>query len=385
MRVQLASLIGLLIRHSTFVDDSLANSGILGALTDGLRDKQEKVRRFSMAALGELLFYISTQNADCRDNIQLESPSKDNRTTHGWQGRDDFQITLLRIFESLTEESPVILRNPDIFIHEILPSLTVLYKGNKDGDARFLCLKILFDVMIILLSEPIEEEQRLKDLKFISNTRFLPLYLTLIEDEDPIPIYAQKLLLMLLEFNFITIPDLLHLKTISQCFEFLLGDLSNANVNNVKLCLALASAPEMESKLLSHLKVVRRIGNFLEFVYAKGMEDLLEPTLGLCRAFLARSVGCTKGFSNTTEPFLIGDCAPELSGGAVDHQQCIKDIADFGSNVSVLLELSASTETNIADIASECVVLLLKVAPREATTGILTNLPKVTVILETWN
>lgn len=85
LRVQLASLIGLLIRHSTFVDDSLASSGILGALTDGLRDRQEKVRRFSMAALGELLFYISTQNADCRDNNQLESPSKDNRNAHGWQ------------------------------------------------------------------------------------------------------------------------------------------------------------------------------------------------------------------------------------------------------------------------------------------------------------
>jgi serine/threonine-protein kinase ULK4 len=85
LRVQLASLIGLLIRHSTFVDDSLANSGILGSLTDGLRDRQEKVRRFSMAALGELLFYISTQSADSRDNTPLESPSKDNRTVHGWQ------------------------------------------------------------------------------------------------------------------------------------------------------------------------------------------------------------------------------------------------------------------------------------------------------------
>ncbi|CAK8530955.1 unnamed protein product [Lathyrus sativus] len=669
LRVQLASLIGLLIRHSTFVDDSLANSGILGSLTDGLRDRQEKVRRFSMAALGELLFYISTQSADSKDNTPLESPSKDNRTAHGWQvpnslislvtsmlrkgedditqlyalrtvenicsqggvwvarltsqdvinnlcyiyraagkqesmrltagsclvrlvrfnpssiqsvieklsfkdlasalvkgspreqqislnllnsamlgshiltnvgryliqlsedknlipsllslveqgsevlkgkalvfvallckhgrrwlpqffcshkllsvvdrlgkekdafvrqclvaflhivastipglldiitgdiqqmmggrrhghissltgrsapkaninlfpvvlhllessafkhkvatlpvlrqlanliklaeapfqGRDDFQITLLRILESLTEESSVILGNPDIFIREILPSLTVLYKGNKDGDARFLCLKIFFDVMIILLSEPIEEEQRLNDLKFVSNTHFLPLYPTLIEDEDPIPIFAQKLLVMLLEFSFISIPDILHLKTISQCFEFLLGDLSNANVNNIKLCLALASAPEMESKLLSQLKVVRRIGNFLEFVCAKGMEDLLEPTLGLCRAFLARSV-----FRHTTEPTLLGDCPPEVSG-AVDPQQCIRDITDLGSNVGVFLELSASRETSIADIASECVILLLKAAPREATTGLLTNLPKVTVILESWS
>lgn len=673
LRVQLASLIGLLIRHSTYIDDSLANCGILSSLTDGLRDKQDKVRRFSMAALGELLFYISTQNEDNRDNNQLESPLKDNRATSGWQvpnslislvssllrkgedditqlyalrtvenissqggvwvgrftsqdiisnlcyiyrasgkqesmrltagsclvrlvrfnppsiqpvieklpfkdlasalvkgspreqqislnllsvamlgshmfpnigryllqlvedknlipsllalveqgsevlkgkalvfvallckggkrwlphffcspkllsvvdrlvkekdvfvrqclnaflhnvastipglldtitgdiqqmmagrrhghissltcrpspktsihlfpvvlhllgssifkrkvatnqvlqqlanlikivetpfqGRDDFQITLLRIMESLTEESFVIFGNPDLFIREILPSLTILYKGNKDGDARFLCLKILFDVMVILLSEPIEDEQRLKGLKSVSNTHFLPLYPTLVEDEDPIPMYAQKLLVMLLEFGFIKIPDILHLKTISQCFEFLLGDLSSANVNNVKLCLALASAPEMDSKLLSQLKVVRRIGNFLEFVCAKGMEDFLEPTLGLCRAFLARSVRSVEGANCSAELTLLGECSFEASS-AIDPQQCVRDIMDFGSNIGVLLELSGYNEANIANLASECVILLFKAAPREATTGLLTKLHKVSVILESW-
>ena len=85
LRVQLASLIGLLIRHSTFIEDDLANSGILGSLSDGLRDKQDKVRRFSMAALGELLFYISTQNDHTRDNNPPESPSKDIKSTSGWQ------------------------------------------------------------------------------------------------------------------------------------------------------------------------------------------------------------------------------------------------------------------------------------------------------------
>ncbi|KAH9765569.1 serine/threonine-protein kinase RUNKEL [Citrus sinensis] len=673
LRVQLASLIGLFIRHSTFINDDLANSGILGSLTDGLRDKQEKVRRFSMAALGELLFYISTQNEHARDSNPPESPSKDSRTASGWQvpnslislvssvlrkgeddmtqlyalrtienicsqgghwvarftsqdvisnlcyiyratgkqesmrltagsclvrlvrfnapsmqsvmdklsikdiasslikgspreqqislnllnlamlgsqmctnigrnllplvedknlvpslvslteqgsevlrgkalvfvsllckngrrwllhffcnsrllssvdrlgkekdsflqqcleafvhvvasiipglldtitgdiqqmmggrrhgqisaitsraapktnvhlfpvvlhllgsssfknrvvsppvlqqlanlckvvetqfqGRDDFQITLLRILESISEESNVILGNPEIFFHEILPSLTVLYKGNKDGDARFLCLKILSDVMIILLNEPVEDEQRLQDLKSISNSHFLPLYPTLIEDEDPIPMYAQKVLVMLIESGYIKISDILHLKTVSQCFEFLLGDLSSANVSNVKLCLALASAPEMESKLLSQLKVVRRIGNLLELVYAKDMEDFLEPTLGLCRAFLLRSVSSRKGFNYTKEPALLGDCSAEY-GTAIDQQQSIRDIMDFSGNVGVFLKLSCSQEANVADVASECVVLLLKAAPREGTTGFLTNLAKVTAILESW-
>lgn len=285
------------------------------------------------------------------------------------------------MLESVTEESPIILENPILFNREILPSLAVLYKGNKDGDARFLCLKLLFDVMVIFLNEPFDDKQISEDLKSIANTHFLPLYPTLIEDEDPIPMYAQKLLVMFIEFSYITIADILNQKTITQCFEFLLGDLSNATVNNVKLCLAIASAPEMESKLLSQLKVVRRIGNLLEFVCAKDMEDFLEPTLGLCRAFLQRSINSRKGFIYAKEPDLLSDGAAETRG-AVDQQQCIRDIMDFGSNVGVLLELCGSHEANVAAIASECVVLLLKAAPREATTGLLTNLPKIGVILE---
>ncbi|KAH7843312.1 hypothetical protein Vadar_015091 [Vaccinium darrowii] len=675
LRVQLASLIGLLIRHSTSIDEDLANSGILASLTDGLRDKQEKVRRFSMAALGELLFYISTQNDHNKDCDPPESPSKDSKFLSGWQvssplislvssllrkgeddvtqhyalrtienicsqganwasrfanqdvisnlryiftlksagkqenvrltagsclvrlvrfnppsiqhvverlplrdtatalvkgspreqqiwlnllnmamlgthmttnigrhllplvevlvpclmslieqgsevlrgkalvfvallcknskrwlqhffcnarllsavdrlvkekdsyvqkcldgfvqvvasiipgllevitgdiqqimggrrqgqigalasrsspktnfhlfpviynilgslffkrrvvtnqvlqqlanliklaespfqGRDDFQITLLKVIESITEEPSVILESPNTFICEILPSLAVLYEGNKDGDARFLCLKNMFDVMVIFLNEPSENKERYEALKSISNTRFLPLYPTLIEDEDPIPMYAQKLLVMLIEFDYIQIPDILHLKIVSQCFEFL--DLSTANVNNVMLCLALACAPELENKTLSQLKgVVKRIGNLLEFVYAKEMEDFIEPTLGLCRAFLIRSAGNRKGFVYSKEPALLTDGFSEGVGpvGVVDMQQCITHIMDFGSNVGVLLELSKSRDANIADIASECIILLLREAPREATTGFLTNLHKVGVILESW-
>ncbi|CAH9076090.1 unnamed protein product [Cuscuta epithymum] len=679
LHAQLASLIGLLIRRSTFIGDELSNSGILGALTDGLRDRQDKVRRFSMAALGELLFYISTQDEHARDNSALESPSKDNRVSSAWQvtssiislvssvlrngeddmtqlyalrtienissqgghwsarftsqavlinlchifrapgkqemmkltagsclvrlvrfspsciqrvldklplkdissilvkgsqreqqiclnllnmalseshmpanigrylpslledknlvphlislieqggevlkgkallfvallckngrrwlaqffcnakllsavdrlvkdkdsyvkqcldsfayvvassvpsllettvtdiqqlmssrrrgqimgassrnssktnfhffpvvlhllgcsllkqkvashqviqqlanlmrlmespfqGRDDFQITLLRILESIAEETSVIKESCNIFTSEVLPSLCVLYKGNsKDGDARFLCLKVFFDLMVTLLNEVSGDEQKMMELKSISNSHFLPMYPSLVEDEDPIPVYAQKLLVMFIEYSHIKIPDILHMKIISQCFEFLLVDFSSMNVNNVMLCLALASAPELDTEVLSQLKVVRKLGSLLEFVRAREMENFIEPTLCLCKAFLLRSAGTRKGSSSNTK-----ESAPLLydnsSHAAIDRDECsstvIRDIADFGENVGVLLDLSNSSADNISDVASECLVLLLKAAPREATTGFLTNLARVTVILESWS
>ena len=103
LRVQLASAIGSLIRHSTLIHADVAGSGILAALTNGLRDKHDKVRRFSMAALGELLFYISTLNDQNKEISPVESPPKDNRSFSCWQVRlltplVNAQISFMNVF-----------------------------------------------------------------------------------------------------------------------------------------------------------------------------------------------------------------------------------------------------------------------------------------------
>lgn len=97
LRVQFASLIGLLIRHSTFIDEDLSHSGIISSLTEAVRDGQEKVRRFSMAALGELLFYISTQNEQNKDS-PAESPAKDSRCASTWQVKLSLHSTPIHSF-----------------------------------------------------------------------------------------------------------------------------------------------------------------------------------------------------------------------------------------------------------------------------------------------
>eukprot|EP00891_Asterochloris_glomerata_P004830 jgi/Astpho2/4830/e_gw1.00068.1.1_t len=65
LRVRLASVLGLLVRHATYIADELVTTGVFEVLAEALRDKSVHVRRRSMASLGELLFYVATQQQVC--------------------------------------------------------------------------------------------------------------------------------------------------------------------------------------------------------------------------------------------------------------------------------------------------------------------------------
>lgn len=60
LRVRIASVLGLLIRHASFINGDLISSGVVDTLREGLKDSSDKVRRRVMATLGEFLFYLST-------------------------------------------------------------------------------------------------------------------------------------------------------------------------------------------------------------------------------------------------------------------------------------------------------------------------------------
>lgn len=77
LRARLAHVAGLLIRWATYISDNVryeaeswavlifyycSKSGIVTTLADLLRERDEKVRRRVIAALGEILFYAATQD-----------------------------------------------------------------------------------------------------------------------------------------------------------------------------------------------------------------------------------------------------------------------------------------------------------------------------------
>ena len=61
VRLRVCSVVGLLIRHSTVIENEVADSEICASLVTILTtDRNDKVKRKAIAALGEYLFYAAT-------------------------------------------------------------------------------------------------------------------------------------------------------------------------------------------------------------------------------------------------------------------------------------------------------------------------------------
>lgn len=61
IKIRLASIVGLMVRHATVIENDLSKLGIDSILCEVVKlENNEKVKRRAMAALGEYLFYAAT-------------------------------------------------------------------------------------------------------------------------------------------------------------------------------------------------------------------------------------------------------------------------------------------------------------------------------------
>jgi len=72
LRTKVAHVLGMLVRNATYISPELQQDGALLALTEGVRDRDVKVRRKCMAGLGELLYYVASQD-EGEDGVEGES------------------------------------------------------------------------------------------------------------------------------------------------------------------------------------------------------------------------------------------------------------------------------------------------------------------------
>lgn len=75
IKIRCCSIIGQMIRHATLIETEIISTGLMTILCEQLKDRNEKVRRTAMAALGEFLFYAATQMDEEQYDRVWEIPS----------------------------------------------------------------------------------------------------------------------------------------------------------------------------------------------------------------------------------------------------------------------------------------------------------------------
>ncbi|GLC54130.1 hypothetical protein PLESTB_000827100 [Pleodorina starrii] len=212
----------------------------------------------------------------------------------------DFKTTLTHVLEALCQQGELVLQHYTAVLNTLLPALCSVVSAEAEcGDARFFCLRIVSDLLsTLLLDEELygSAQQRAEgttgvaaaQIDHVLRQYILPLVPRLLRDEDPMPLYALKLLGGLLEINLSYMTEVDKMGLASQFFEFLSLEHSNNNVHNIRLCRQIIVSGTIPISQLVQLQVADKVAAVLEYASNNAVEPFLEPVLELVNTILQR-------------------------------------------------------------------------------------------------
>ncbi|PNW72926.1 hypothetical protein CHLRE_14g612000v5 [Chlamydomonas reinhardtii] len=217
----------------------------------------------------------------------------------------EFKTTLMHVLEALCQQGELVLQHYAGVLNTLLPALCGVVSAEAEGgDTRFFCLRMVSDVLqTLLLDEELygSAAQRAEGsaaggnvgvaaaaIDCVLRSHILPLVPRLLRDEDPMPLYALKLLGGLLEINLSYVADVEAMGLAAQFFEFLSLEHSNNNVHNIRLCRQIIAAGSMPVAQLVQLQVAEKVAAVLEYATNNAVEPFLEPVLELVNTILQR-------------------------------------------------------------------------------------------------
>eukprot|EP00198_Chlamydomonas_reinhardtii_P009635 XP_001698972.1 predicted protein [Chlamydomonas reinhardtii] len=206
---------------------------------------------------------------------------------------------------ALCQQGELVLQHYAGVLNTLLPALCGVVSAEAEGgDTRFFCLRMVSDVLqTLLLDEELygSAAQRAEGsaaggnvgvaaaaIDCVLRSHILPLVPRLLRDEDPMPLYALKLLGGLLEINLSYVADVEAMGLAAQFFEFLSLEHSNNNVHNIRLCRQIIAAGSMPVAQLVQLQVAEKVAAVLEYATNNAVEPFLEPVLELVNTILQR-------------------------------------------------------------------------------------------------
>jgi serine/threonine-protein kinase ULK4 len=335
-------------------------------------------------------------------------------------GHQEFRGGVLALLETLSQCAPTLLQVPDAVVTHLLPALAdMLGRPDSSADSRFLALKLTCDTLLPLLLDPenaggaaspdggvgggegggaggegavgtegggsiggggirggggsqphksvgAETHRRLAALL---REDLLPLCPTLLADEDPIPLYALKLLGGALEADREMCAEVVELGLAPKFFEFLSLEHTNNNVHNVRLCLVLASSRAVPLPALCRFGAGHKVAAVLSYAHENAVEPFMEPALGICRALLGRASEVQQQHQRAVDGGGGGGAEGEALALALDG------VAPLLQLSPVLVECAAAGETEVAgsaipQLAAESLRLLVELLPEEAAAAV---------------
>ena len=211
-------------------------------------------------------------------------------------GSEEYRGGVLALLEALSRCAPSLLAVPEAVAGDLLPALAeTLAKTDGSADSRFLALKLACDAATPLLLEKRAEKadgalaSARETTLGLMKSSLLPLCPRLLRDEDPIPLYALKLLGGAVEADEGAVSAVAALGLAPAFFEFLSLEHTNNNEHNVRLCLALASSDAVPVEKLREYGAGGKVAAVLRYAHENAVEPFLEPALEMCRAVLRRA------------------------------------------------------------------------------------------------
>jgi serine/threonine-protein kinase ULK4 len=301
------------------------------------------------------------------------------------------------LLEALAQGSPALqqLASPRLapaVAAALLPALAGAAGGAASGDTRFLALRAACDVLLPLLplafpagaeaaaeGAAAEEVQQpgggspsaaaaaggssddaapaeaplCAPLRRALRESLLPRAVAALGDPDAaVPLYALKLLATALDAAPELLPAAAALGVVRHAFSFLALEHACNNVHNVRLCLLLAACPEVPTCQLAALQAAHRAADVLSYAFEAGVEPFLEPALGVCRAVLERHA------------HEAATCGPGLDG-----QELLRCAQTFAA----LCAAGSPADAPVAELAADCLALLLDAFPGEAAAQVLSD------------
>lgn len=198
---------------------------------------------------------------------------------------EEFQRVLILILESLSSNPKALCGNAEVLFSHLLPEL-LAQQRNSLSQIRFMCLKIFADILITVLTDeslydPSSSKLTTQSANEIITKSLLPLYSQLLADEDPIPLYAIKLLSVVLEQSPQVISMLHTQDLIGVVLQDFHGDSHRLNAHLVKAVRLIVESKELTLSDYERFGLVEKVGSVLELVQQKDQDWCIEALLNI--------------------------------------------------------------------------------------------------------